>query len=370
MKESLDESDRRKEGNSYWLYNSIKKADDVYRPNIQLLYHSISLSNSSISLWWERWFWSSNAKDILRRDSSIRSKWFSRNAQHSTSLFRVAYSNELMSRVLMNSQTEDVVSRWYWMACWIRIYDTWARANCRIKTGPLATEERQRADVGNKLTSLNDIESGGASQIPIPVQTADNVDMLTSKYEWEQSSGTPEKNQTDSSEQSKDWTVFDLDSTNSSRRVVYSWDGGKIADQAKAGSNSPDSVTSEYPIANYTPLTGGQNSVLLLLTNRSKNSKTGLNHTRDWHSDASRKSFDQQPWKFNMKEMEDNVMKDQTRLVEYATKSENDLNGETLKYQRNLCLKLDFRITAVQRVLSNQGGRTPRLQGWNLLCTM
>jgi len=64
MKESLDESDRRKEGNSYWLYNSIKKADDVYRPNIQLLYHSISLSNSSISLWWERWFWSSNAKDI------------------------------------------------------------------------------------------------------------------------------------------------------------------------------------------------------------------------------------------------------------------------------------------------------------------
>ena len=60
-----------------------------------------------------------------------------------------------------------------------------------------------------------------------------------------------------------------------------------------------------------------------------------------------------------MKEMEDNVIKDQMRLVEYATKSENDLNGETLKYQRNLCLKLDFRITAVQRVLSNQGGRIP-----------
>lgn len=52
------------------------------------------------------------------------------------------------------------------------------------------------------------------------------------------------------------------------------------------------------------------------------------------------------------------------RLVELANESENIMDKDVLKLQRNLMLKKYFRLMAVQRVITNKGGETKGVDGY------
>lgn len=97
----------------------------------------IFLAPIKSTLWMERWFWSSNAKDILRRGETIRlkgestisiqKKWYS--------LFGRASPNEAMFWVSMDSQTSSSAKSGDGKACWVNATNTWTQVNHCMKTG-------------------------------------------------------------------------------------------------------------------------------------------------------------------------------------------------------------------------------------------
>lgn len=52
------------------------------------------------------------------------------------------------------------------------------------------------------------------------------------------------------------------------------------------------------------------------------------------------------------------MLKEQLKLVELATQSGNTSSEEVSKLQRRLVLSKNFRMLAVQRVVTNAGGKT------------
>ena len=100
-----------------------------------------SFLNSSISLWLERWFWSSNAKDILRHRGPV---WQWKTNSKSTRCVQYWYSllimliyNEILAWVMMDSQVyinaENISMNT--LACWVESSDTWMKINHYYKTG-------------------------------------------------------------------------------------------------------------------------------------------------------------------------------------------------------------------------------------------
>ena len=82
-------------------------------------------------------------------------------------------------------------------------------------------------------------------------------------------------------------------------------------------------------------------------------------YARDRYNRIYRKNISTLEWKSNWKSLELKVRREQMKLVELATKTDNTSSVEVLKLQRTLALKKDFRILAVHKVLTNKGGDTP-----------
>lgn len=64
-------------------------------------------------------------------------------------------------------------------------------------------------------------------------------------------------------------------------------------------------------------------------------------------------------WEINRKVLEAKVRKHQMKLVELASITGDTRNNRVLKYQRQLALMKEFRMLAVQQVLTNKGHKTP-----------
>ena len=137
-KESLkieeDESDR---------YNNVNHNNDNSDEDCLKIIKNpkFSFLNSSISLWLERWFWSSNAKDILRhRGSAWQRKTNSKSTrcvQYWYSLFIMLVYNDILAWVMMDSQmyinAEYIIMNT--LACWVENSETWMKINHYYKTG-------------------------------------------------------------------------------------------------------------------------------------------------------------------------------------------------------------------------------------------
>lgn len=352
----------------------------------------------------ERWFLSSNAKDILRQKGfvwlnvlisitpvnwTLNTKYLG-SARTPDSLLRAAPSNEMMSWVLMTSLNTVVALIYSGTACWIHIHFTWAKANHHIKTGPLATVEGQHVTVGNTMTIFSYIVKKGAPHYPIPEQMADEMNPQSSEYRQNLSLGTSETSGVSNSSEHpwssstglyktnlkgvqllNDlwniiwWTVTNLSTTNSIKRpVADSRDGGKIPKKAKAIGNAIDTGYIAFPAIKPQTCNHGQNLGLLLLTNKPYLSNTRLNYARGRYYSTYRKDLNTLKWNTNWKTIERKVLEDQKKLVKLASSSETNDYGKVYKQQRSLALKLEFRLLAVHQTLTNKGGRTPGIDNF------
>lgn len=95
------------------------------------------------------------------------------------------------------------------------------------------------------------------------------------------------------------------------------------------------------------------------MTNKPKLLNTHLNYARGRDYSTYRKDLGDRKWNTNWKTTERKVLEDQRKLVELASSSETNDYGKVYKQQRNLALKLEFRLLAVHQTLSNKGGKTP-----------
>ena len=361
--------------------------------------HSNKVSNedskSSISMWFERWFLSTNAKDILRRGGTIRPTHlvnilhrintiypnvpYTKNVIYLTSvrssscvqnwynLPEAASSNEEVSRVsvdrrhIIGSNISMRVA-----ACWVHIYKTWTWVNHYYKTGQLALRDWCSIRKGNIVAIDVYIANMGTHHFLIPVQMADLINIfndhekLTNKDGLRLKVGTSEKSHISvSSEHQLGWTVnTDQVSAKPYGRVHSCRDGGKIVEKANAWGNFHDTENVKIPMTEPQTLKGGQNSILLFGTYRLFNPLTSKYYAGDRYYGTYRKNISTLEWKSNWKSIETKVRKDQMRLVELADKTGNISSIEVLKLQRTLALKKDFRVLAVHKVLTNKGSQT------------
>lgn len=137
---------------------------------------------SKISMNIERWFLSTNAKDILRRGGTIwlQNKKLPGCVQNRYGLSRMALSNEVVSWVLVDrhsfinadKQSMNV------MACWIPTSETWTWVNHHYKTGQLATCDGHYIHVGKMVAKSAYITDLGTHYLLIPEQVADLRNIL------------------------------------------------------------------------------------------------------------------------------------------------------------------------------------------------
>ncbi len=328
---------------------------------------------------WKVWFpLTYNKNEVSIRSSKIVQDWYN--------LSGVASSNELMSWVLVDRRhLTSAKSSVMVMACCAHIYKTWTWVNHYYKTGQLAlwdwclTHKRtiviistDKVNMATIVAMLVYIASMGTFYFLIPVQMADliNIFVGTDGY-WEPTdkgrlslkAGTPEKRcliLSNSSEHQSGWTVnIDQVSSKPYRRELSCGDGGKIVEKANAWGNSHDIEYTKFPIVKPQSPKGEQNSILLFGTYPSMKLLNLRYYARDRYNRIYRKSISTLEWKSNWKSLEQKVRKEQMKLVELATKTDNTSNVEVLKLQRTLALKKDFRILAVHKVLTNKGGSTP-----------
>ena len=80
---------------------------------------------------------------------------------------------------------------------------------------------------------------------------------------------------------------------------------------------------------------------------------------RDYSTSTYRKDIISRKWDVNRGALETKVREHQMKLVELASITGDTRDNRVLKYQRQLALTKDFRMLAVQKVLTNKGHETP-----------
>lgn len=366
-KESLkieeDESDR---------YNNVNHNNDNSNEDCLKIIKNpkFSFLNSSISLWLERWFWSSNAKDILRRGGVGHTlQRVLKGARMWDSVSVWAASNEGLFRVTVDSPKSANVelSADLW-AYWIQVCENWTKVNYCYKIGLLATCDRHYLHVGNTTTSNpTNVEGSGALCFPTPIQIARltyEVSSLIGTLAYQDSSttkaGTSENSWKELHNYSGGHTweiVTDLVITKPERSVLTSRDGGKKIEEAKAESNVSDTDGPILPDIQQAPK-GEQNSTVLSTTYTHCDSNTGRHYTRGRRFSTYRKDVDRAEWDSDWRSIERKVRKEQMRLVELAIKVGDTRDRRVLKLQRLIALNRNTRRAAVQKVLTNKGGKT------------
>lgn len=344
----------------------------------KLKYTTLNYDQSqTVTVWTERWFWSTNAKDILRHGGLI---WLrnelSRGAQIWNSLFMGASSNEGMFWVMMDSllfvnayiRAALLSIRTGNQAYWTQIYESWTKVNHCYKIGLLATRDRHYIRVGNTTTNLVNIERSGALCFPTPIQMAGVIDMIVNNGEKlaikgrsNLKVGTSENSQKHCLDYSgsQHWLIVtDLILAKLYESAFISRDVGKIVEKANAGGNASDTVGNFFPKTLRTLGSSGLNSTLLSMTYSSYKLSTGGCYARDRYYSTYRKDMPQVKWESNRRNTELKVRNEQMKLVELATKVGNTKDGAVLKLQRQMALNLEFRRLAVQKVLTNKGGKT------------
>lgn len=325
---------------------------------------------SSISLWFERWFLSTNAKDILRRGGATWLEFVSKElfgcVHYWYDLSRAISPNEVMSWVLVDSRNPmSIYLSIGCVACRIQTDETWTWVNHYYKTGQLASCDWYYLHEGDKVARLNYIESMGTHYHPIPEQMADLIGIPTSKRRMGKDklylkAGTPEKNncKNNSSGHLFGWIVIDRITSKLFKIDLICRDGGKIVEKAKARSNFLDTGCTKNPISKPQTCKNGQNSTVLFRTYKSLTLNTEARYTRDRYYSTYRKDVTSKEWKTDWRIIETKVRKDQMKLVELANKFGNINNAEVMILQRLLVLKKHFRMLAVQHVSTNKGGNT------------
>lgn len=82
-------------------------------------------------------------------------------------------------------------------------------------------------------------------------------------------------------------------------------------------------------------------------------------YTRDRYYSTYRKNLTSGQWATNLGGLESKVREYQMKLVELANETGDTRSIEVLKYQRQLIIKLEFRILAVHKATTNKGHKTP-----------
>ena len=124
----------------------------------------------------ERWYMSTNAKDILRHGGTILPlynmyKTFFESIHNRISLFWAALLNEVMSWVRKDSHPGAGANKSaLWMACWIQIDVTWTRVKCHFKTGQLAVYDDHPLYTGKMVARLAYITRIGILYLLIPAE--------------------------------------------------------------------------------------------------------------------------------------------------------------------------------------------------------
>lgn len=108
---------------------------------------------------------------------------------------------------------------------------------------------------------------------------------------------------------------------------------------------------------------------MLLATYETMRNRTIRGHTRDrkkkvcerreYSFTAYRKDISSRKWDVNKNILETKVRTHQMKLVELASETGSTSDTRVLKFQRQLALKKEFRMLAVQKVLTNKGHKTP-----------
>lgn len=243
--------------------------------------------------------------------------------------------------------------------------------NHRYKIGLLATCDGHYIHVGNTTSELSNIVRTGALCFLIPIQMAGVIDMVvgdgdggenpTIKDRSKLKAGTSENSKQSYANYSGDlsWSIVtDQISSKLQEPEFISRDGGKIIEEAKAESNVSDTVRKIFPRTLQTFKPNGPNSILLSMTYSFNGLSGGGCYARGRYYSTCRKDISQMKWDANWTNMEEKVRKDQIKLVELATKVGNTKDGAVLKLQRQMALSLEFRRLAVQKVLTNKGGKT------------
>jgi RNA-directed DNA polymerase len=326
---------------------------------------------SSISLWFERWFLSTNAKDILRRDGTIwqciAKDLLSSCVHYWSNLSRAISPNEAKSWVLVDSRTPISTNASIGCtACWIQIEETWTWVNHHYKTGQLASCDGYYIHEGTRVAGLNYIESTGTHYFPTPVQMADHFDIFIKAKNYKVmnkdglylKAGTSEMSYNDSPGHLQKWIVNDQITSKPNEPELICRDGGKIIEKANAWSNVQDTGHSEVLTTKPQTLKSGQNSILLSRTYLLLNLRAEPCYARDRYYCTYRKDIISKEWTANWRIIEMKVRKDQMKLVELANKTGNTKNADVMKLQKLLVLNKHFRMLAVQRVLTNKGSRT------------
>lgn len=328
--------------------------------------------NSSISSWSERWFMSTNAKDILRRGGII---WlnteFTQWRPTWDSVLARAVSNEEPFWVARDSWLIAGINNYAVMsAYWIPTYESWTWVNHFHKIGLLATRDGYPIRVRSKVSGDHDVESTGTSYFLIPKQMArfinkmaknSNKVPLTVRDRLLLKAGTSDNSQgqiLNYSEGPSKPIVTDLSWAKIQIPAPDSRDGGKIVEKANAESNVSDTSEASFPNPLRSLIKSGQNSILLSMTYQRYGLYTEVCYTRGRYYSTRRKDITLAKWTANWRNIEAKVYKDQVELVELANKTGSTKNGDVLKLQRRLALKLEFRMLAVHKVLTNKGGKT------------
>ena len=403
----------------------------------------------NISLWTERWFLSSNAKDILRRCgryhcmnlmNQIGSKKPLKmyylvmtvtriiravnspgrfkpihvgSVQNRHSLFRLAMSNEISLRVLMEDSHAAFVSYIFKknkkgcrLACWA--YKSVSRAWAKLcyKIGPLAVGEGTPIPTRNNPAGHFDIKWTGTLWLSIPIQETSHwfacYVSAIAKHKIAQGwnflkAGTPVNGQHCPLGAIITWLLNCARTyiCQSSKKSDYvSQDGGKITEEANAGVTI---LISDPPFLFYLGRSLTSALALMLVASLGKDherplqraswiqycyrrrishsgTNTGWGYTRERRNyttsriakQSKRASYYKKKWTADWKAIERKVHEDQMNLVKLAQTNGGTKGRDVLKRQRMLALNLKFRMLAVQRAVTNSGGKTPGVDGETL----